>query len=140
MNKLPLSTTLIVEKVYHYTNTPLDKKNGIYVIAKLIEESKLKCYEDLFCIQRSVQKAKESLNDKESFFEFDDSSVSSLKSNMATINRLLDFLYEPLRDMLRPVWSVYWGESCTSLSTICIWINKADMDGGEKVFFKLNSI
>jgi hypothetical protein len=136
---LPYSLTQIVEKVYFYSQTEFDKNNGLYVTASIGEEFRLKCLEQSFQMQLSIENLKSQINNKSWHLSFDDSSFSKVKAHAEVYNLCAERLYAPLRDILRPVWNVYWGESATSLGTIATWLIKADEDKGAKVFAKLEA-
>lgn len=137
---LPFSLTTVVEKVHQYTGTELSKKDGLYVVAAMAEEFKIKAREQIFNLQINAEKVKNELNNNSYYLSFDESAAIKAKSYVEAHNRCVDYLVGPLKDMLRPVWSVYWGESCTGISIICTWLLKADQDEGKKVFDKLNLV
>lgn len=137
---LPYSIISIVEKVHYYTGNPITKNNGLYVTALMAEEFKGKAREQIFSLQLNAEKVKNELNNNFYYLSFDESSAIKAKSYTESYNRCIDFLVDPLRDMLRPVWNVYWAESCTGIGTVCTWLLKADQDNGKKVFAKLNLV
>lgn len=135
---LPFTAKEMVKKVYHYTGNTLDEKNGLIIIASVSDEYRLLCRHELFNLQIQVEKTKKSIDDKCWNLQFDDTNVAKIKSYTEVVNRCSDYLSMHLKEMLRPVWNVYWQESCNGLQSIAIWLLKADEDGGEKVFTRLS--
>ena len=137
---LPYTLTQIVEKCFYYTGSELNKQHGLYVLAHIGEEFKSRCQEDLFEIKKSIELVDKNIKNNSWQLVFDDQHSAKLKANSQTYNLCAERLYAPLRDMLRPVWNVYWGESATSLVSISIWLLRADEDNGAKVFAKLQEL
>lgn len=138
--KLPFTATEIVKKVYFYTKNELSDDNYLYLMAKLSDETRIKLYDEVFYMKSVAEKVNLQLNDKSCYINFDDSNFHAAKSYSIMINRYTDYLFAPLRDMLRPVWNVYWNEGCNSFNSICTWLIKADQDSGVKVFEKLDGV
>lgn len=134
------TATEIVKKIYLYTGKELQNNDHLYMTAKLSDEIRVKLHEEIFYMRVITEKVNSQLKENSSYINFEDSNFHAAKSYSIMINRYTDYLFAPLRDMLRPVWNVYWNEGCNSFNSICTWLSKADEDNGAKVFEKLKSM
>lgn len=139
MNLLSMPYTMVelVKKVYYYSGSKIENDNGALIIASMSEEYRLKCREAIFATQLELSTLKSKLDNKDWNISYNMSDVNKINSYLEVMNRCSDQLYPILRDKLRPIWNVYWGESCCGISSIAIWCLKADEDQGQKVFAKL---
>lgn len=141
---LPYTLTQIVEKVYYYTGKSLSEKdkltNGIYVMASISEDYRLKAREELFKLQLEIQNVKGMIDDRCWNISSQSINAANVTSYIEVVNRCSDYLTISLKELLRPVWNVYWNESCEGLGSICVWLLKADEDNGVKVAAKLSAV
>lgn len=133
--------TEMVEKIFYYTGNELNspKYNGLLSLAKIIEENKLKIHEHVHNLKASINLTDNQLNGSDPNFSstiLGDSILKNaveLSATTTLINRSMEHLWEPLKDLLQPVWKVYWSEGCNGYNSIQLWLEKADADNGVKV-------
>jgi len=136
---LPFTFVELVRKVQYYTGNE-DCDNGLMLIAEMAEEHRLKCRSEIFNLQVELEKTKHMIDNKSWNLSFDNTSAAQVKACAEVFNRCADHLTMRLKEMLRPVWNVYWGESCTGLAIISTWVLRAEEDGGKKVFARLSEL
>ncbi len=140
--------TEIVDKVFLYTGSSScdSRYNGLMTLAKVIEENRLEIHKHVHNLRCELNHVSDSINGNlESYDYFDHwsckagSEAYDLDSCMKLANRTREHLFLPLKEMLQPVWKVYWSEGCNTFSNIALWLDKADQDNGEKVKLFLES-
>jgi hypothetical protein len=127
---------ILVEKIHQHTNSPLKNDAPTLVLAKMIEELKLKCHQEIHNLNRYSLQLKEQLQDNLHYhnFNYGLQSATDLASAVSGIDRNKEFLFSMLQSILKPVWRVYWNsDNCLSYNLIEIWLQKAEEDGGQKV-------
>lgn len=135
---LPLTAFELVEKVYKFTGRNVNKADAAWVLASMIEENKTSCRNEIFESRIAFAEINKALDNNSCVIHNTSiNHVNNIGGHVSSINRGYDFLFVTLKQILRPVWGVYWGESCDNLDAICCWLDKAELDNGRLVADKI---
>lgn len=138
--------TEIVDKVFLYTGTSSTdaKYNGLMVLAKVIEENRLEIHKHIHNMRSQLNHLSDSVNgnvgnrvDSYSCYDSWTSYVGieshGLESAVNLANRTMEHLFPRIKELLQPVWKVYWSEGCNTFVDVARWLEKADVDEGKRV-------
>jgi len=124
----------LVKRVYNAIGKDFDgsNKNGTKLLIKMVAESELQIRNSLFDLILDLNSLKESLNTNKRL-SFNHNLSQKISSAVDTVNRGEELIFAHLKELLQPYWSIYWGEGCTDIDIIYVWIERAEQDNFVKI-------